>query len=186
MADNYFLTPDQGPNSPYKKSPLMALPDKLAEKLAKLEEFFRVATTGALVCLALIAGGMTGLVFTYQMSLSDYAVDVDGLANYKPNEVTKVFADDGKTLIGELSLERRFPLEYKEIPERMKQAILAIEDTRFYEHLGIDPVRLAGAVVESVLQNRRARGTSTLTQQLARGLFLTSERTQRTPTRKLK
>jgi penicillin-binding protein 1A len=68
----------------------------------------------------------------------------------------------------------------------MKQAILAIEDTRFYEHLGIDPVRTVGAALESVLRNRPARGTSTLTQQLARGLFLTSERTQRTPTRKLK
>jgi penicillin-binding protein 1A len=186
MSDNYFLTPDQGPNGSDKKSPLMALPDKLTEKLAKLEDFFRVATTGALVCLALIAGGMTGLVFTYQMSLSDYAKDVDGLANYKPNEVTIVYADDGKTPIGELALERRLPLEYREIPERMKQAILAIEDTRFYEHLGIDPVRLVGAVLESVLHNRPARGTSTLTQQLARGLFLTSERTQRTPTRKLK
>jgi len=186
MADNYFLTPDHEPNGSDKKSPLTALPDKLTEKLARLEDFFRVATTGALVCLALIAGGMTGLVFTYQMSLSDYADDVDGLANYKPNEVTIVYADDGKTPIGELALERRFPLEYKEIPERMKQAILAIEDTRFYEHLGIDPVRTVGAVLESVLHNRPARGTSTLTQQLARGLFLTSERTQRTPTRKLK
>src|SRR5262245_28298427 len=186
MSDNYFLTPDHEPGGSDKNSPLMALPDKLAEKLSRMEDFFRVATTGALVCLALIAGGMTGLVFTYQMSLSDYANDVDGLANYKPNEVTKVFADDGKTPIGELALERRIPLEYREIPERMKQAILAIEDTRFYDHLGIDPVRLAGAVVESVLRNRRARGTSTLTQQLARGLFLTSERTQRTPTRKLK
>src|SRR5262249_29816859 len=186
MSENYFLTPDQEPNGSGKKSPLTALPDKLTEKLARLEDFFRVATTGALVCLALIAGGMTGLVFTYQMSLSDYAGDVDGLANYKPNEVTKVFADDGKTLIGELALERRFPLEYKEIPERMKQAILAIEDTRFYEHLGIDPVRLVGAVVEGVLHNRPARGTATLTQQLARGLFLTSERNERTSTRKLK
>jgi penicillin-binding protein 1A len=185
MAENYFLTPDQEPNGSDKKSPLTALPDKLAEKLARLEDFFRVSTTGALVSLALIAGGMTGLVFTYQMSLSDYAVDVDGLANYKPNEVTKVYAEDGSP-IGELALERRIPLEYKDIPERMKQAILAIEDTRFYDHLGIDPVRLAGAVVESVLQQRRARGTSTLTQQLARGLFLTSERTQRTPTRKIK
>ena len=98
MSDNYFLTPDQEPNGSNKKSPLVALPDKLTEKLAKLEDFFRVSTTWALVCLALIAGGMTGLVFTYHMSLSDYAVDVDGLANYKPNEVTKVFADDGKTI----------------------------------------------------------------------------------------
>src|SRR5215510_12456149 len=186
MSENYFLTPDQEPNGSHNKSPLTALPDKLTEKLARLEDFFRGATTGALVCLALIAGGMTGLVFTYQMSLSDYAKDVDGLANYKPNEVTIVYADDGKTPIGELALERRLPLEYREIPERMKQAILAIEDTRFYEHLGIDPVRTVGAALESVLHNRPARGTSTLTQQLARGLFLTSERTQRTPTRKLK
>src|SRR5262249_45414030 len=111
-----------------------------------------------------------------------YAYDVDGLANYKPPQVTKVYADDGSE-IGELSLERRIPLDYKDIPERMKQAILAIEDTRFYDHLGIDPVRLAGAVLESVLYRRGARGTSTLTQQLARGLFLSRERTS---TRKLK
>jgi penicillin-binding protein 1A len=161
----------------------MALPDKLAEKLAMLEDFFRGAGVWALVSLALIAGGMTGLVFIYQMSLSDYANDVDGLANFNPPQVTKVYADDGKTLIGELSLERRIPLEYRDIPERMKQAILAIEDTRFYDHLGIDPVRLAGAVVESVLRGRGARGTSTLTQQLARGLFLSRERTS---TRKIK
>jgi penicillin-binding protein 1A len=183
MSENYFLTPDHEPEGSDKKSPLMALPDKLAEKLARLEDFFRAAGVWALVSLALIAGGMTGLVFTYRLSLSGYAEDVDGLANYKPPQVTKVYADDGKTPIGELSLERRIPLEYKDIPDRMKQAILAIEDTRFYDHLGIDPVRLAGAVVESVLRGRGARGTSTLTQQLARGLFLSRERTS---TRKIK
>lgn len=151
--------------------------------VSRLEDFFRGATTGALVALAMIAGGMTGLVFAYQMSFSVYADEVDGLADYKPNEITKVYADDGKTLIGELALERRIPLEYKEIPERMKQAILAIEDTRFYDHMGIDPVRLTGAVIESVMSQRRARGTSTLTQQLARGLFLSREGTY---TRKFK
>jgi penicillin-binding protein 1A len=182
MAENYFITPDQEPEGSDNKSSLTALSDKLAEKLAILEDFFRVATVWALLSLALIAGGMTGLVFTYQMSLSGYAEDVDGLANYKPPQVTKVYADDG-TQIGELSLERRIPLDYKEIPERMKQAILAIEDTRFYDHLGIDPVRLSGAVVESILTQRGARGTSTLTQQLARGLFLSRERTS---TRKIK
>ncbi|MGE0131461.1 MAG: penicillin-binding protein 1A [Blastocatellales bacterium] len=140
--------------------------------VARLEDFFRSSTPKALVTLALIAGGMTGLIFAYQMSFSVYADEVDALADYKPNEITKVYADDGKTLIGELSLERRIPLEYKDIPERMKEAILAIEDTRFYEHLGIDPVRLSGAVIESIMRQRRARGTSTLTQQLARGLFL--------------
>lgn len=183
MSDNYFLTPDDDPDGSGKKSSSMALPDKLAEMVARLEDFFRASTPKALVTLALIAGGMTGLVLAYQMSFSVYADEVDGLADYRPAEITKVYADDGKTLIGELSLERRIPLEYKEIPERMKQAILAIEDTRFYEHMGIDPVRLSGAVLESVLRQRRARGTSTLTQQLARGLFLSREGTY---TRKFK
>jgi penicillin-binding protein 1A len=173
MSDNYFFNPDDEPGFSGKKSRLMALPDKLAEKVVRLEDFFRRSTTGALVSLALIAGGLTGLIFAYQMSISSFADDVDGLANYNPPAVTRVFADDGKTQIGELSLERRIPLEYNEIPERMKQAILAIEDARFYNHFGIDPVRLSGAVMESIMRQRRARGTSTLTQQLARGLFLT-------------
>ncbi len=185
MSDNYFLNPDDEPGGSGKKNSLLAIPDKLAEKVIGLEDFFRRSTIGALLALAMIAGGMTGLIFAYQMSFSVYADDVDALADYKPNEVTKVYADDGSQ-IGELALERRIPLEYSQIPEQMKQAILAIEDTRFYNHLGIDPVRLAGAVIESLLRNRRARGTSTLTQQLARGLFLSSEKTQRTPTRKLK
>jgi len=175
MSDNYFLTPDDEPDGSGKKSSSMAMPDKVAEKVGRLEDFFRRSTIGALVSLALIAGGLTGLVFAYQMSFSVYADEVDGLADYKPNEITKVYADDGKTLIGELSLERRIPLEYRDIPERMKQAIMAIEDTRFYEHMGIDPVRLGGAVIESVMRQRRARGTSTLTQQLARGLFLSRQ-----------
>jgi penicillin-binding protein 1A len=183
MSDNYFLTPDDDPDGFGKKSSSMMLPDKLADMVSRLEDFFRSSTPRALVTLALIAGGMTGLVFTYQMSFSVYADEVDALADYRPAEITKVYADDGKTLIGELALERRYPLEYKDIPERMKQAILAIEDTRFYEHLGIDPVRLSGAVIESILNQRRARGTSTLTQQLARGLFLSREGTY---TRKFK
>ena len=112
MSDNYFFNHDDEPGASGKKSPLMALPDKLAEKVVRLEDFFRRSTTGALLSLALIAGGMTGLVFAYQMSISSFADDVDGLANYNPPEVTRVFADDGKTLIGELSLERRIPLEY--------------------------------------------------------------------------
>src|SRR5215475_9391136 len=89
MSDNYFFNPDDEPGSFGKKSPVMALPDKLAEKVARLEDFFRRSTTWALVSLALIAGGLTGLIFAYQMSISGYADDVDGLANYNPPEVTR-------------------------------------------------------------------------------------------------
>jgi penicillin-binding protein 1A len=183
MSDNYFLNPDDEPDGSNHRSSPMTLLDKLTEKVARLEEFFRRSTTASLVTLALIAGGMTGLVFAYQLSFSVYADEVDGLAEYRPAEITKVYADDDVTLIGELALERRIPLEYKDIPERLKEAILAIEDTRFYKHIGIDPVRIAGAAFQNFTSDRRTQGASTLTQQLARELFLNRERTY---TRKFK
>ena len=181
MADNYFHTPDDKP--PGRQSDSMTMPEKLAEIAGRLEAFFRRATLASLLVLAMVAGGMTGLVFANQLGFSAFADDVDGLADYSPELITKVFADDGKTVIGELALERRIPIEYKQIPPTLKDAILAIEDLRFYDHIGIDPVRLGGAVVQNVLRQRRAQGASTLTQQLARDLFLSREKTY---TRKIK
>lgn len=157
--------------------------DKLNEWTDRLEEFFRRSKLGALAVLAMVAGGLTGLVVAYQLNFTSYAAEVDALADYRPAEITKVFADDGKTVIGELALERRIPLTYEQIPEKMKEAIMAIEDTRFFDHFGIDPYRLAGAVVQSLTRGHRVRGTSTLTQQLARELFLSKERS---PIRKAK
>ncbi len=159
------------------------LADKLTDIAVTLEDFFRRATFFALLVLAMIAGGLTGLVFAFQASFSSFAAEVDNLAEYRPPEITKVYADDGKTVIGELSLERRIPLAYTQLPERLKQAVLAIEDARFDEHMGIDPVRMVGATVQNILRQRRAQGASTLTQQLARLLFLSPEKTY---TRKVK
>ncbi|MBI1763549.1 MAG: PBP1A family penicillin-binding protein [Acidobacteria bacterium] len=150
--------------------------DKLNELTDGLEEFFRRSKLGALAVLAMVAGGLTGLVVAYQLNFTSYAAEVDALADYRPAEITKVFADDGKTVIGELALERRIPLSYEQIPARMREAIMAIEDTRFFDHFGLDPYRLAGAVVQSLTRGTRAKGTSTLTQQLARELFLSKER----------
>ncbi len=154
-----------------------SLIDRLTNLVLPLEDFFRRATFVALLVLAIIAGGLTGLVTAYQASFSSFAAEVDSLSEYRPPEVTKVYADDGKTIIGELALERRIPLTYEEIPERMKQAIRAIEDMRFDDHIGIDPVRVVGALVQNLVRNRRAQGASTLTQQLARLLFLSPEKT---------
>jgi penicillin-binding protein 1A len=173
MPENYFLFPDDNPQFKRRRGVL----NKLTDLAYRLEDFFRRATFLALVVLAVIAGGLTGLVLAYQASFTSFAAEVESLADYRPSEVTKVYADDGKTVIGELALERRIPLAYEEIPDQMKKAILAIEDLRFYEHVGIDPVRLAGAFIENIKQNRRAQGASTLTQQLARLLFLNPEKT---------
>ncbi|HZS09092.1 MAG TPA: PBP1A family penicillin-binding protein [Blastocatellia bacterium] len=178
MADNYFLSPDDNKEFRHNKG----LAPGLAGWVARVEESFRRATFLALTVLALIAGGLTGLVISYQASFSVFASEVESLGDYRPAEVTKVYADDGKTVIGELSLERRIPLSYEEIPEKMKQAILAIEDQRFYKHIGVDPIRLAGSFVNN-LRGRRLQGASTLTQQLARQLYLSNAQTY---TRKVK
>ncbi|MGH9801369.1 MAG: transglycosylase domain-containing protein, partial [Blastocatellia bacterium] len=183
MSDrDFFHSPDDEPNGSRRYSAGTNWQDWLRDIRFHIEDFLRSSSFRSVLALAAVAGLMTGAAFACQTSISSFADDVDSLADYRPPEVTKVFADDGKTVIGELSLERRIPLEYKQIPERMKQALMAIEDTRFYDHIGIDPVRLVGAVVQSVMRQRRVQGTSTLTQQLARGLFLTRERS---PTRKL-
>jgi len=130
----------------------------------------------AVLMLALAAGGLTGIVAAYQLNYSRAASEVAALATYRPSVVTRVYADDGKTVIGEFALEKRIPLKYDEIPPVMRNAILAIEDARFFDHMGIDPIRIVGAGIKNVTTGSR-EGGSTLTQQLAKNLFLSKEQT---------
>jgi penicillin-binding protein 1A len=128
----------------------------------------------AVMLLALAAGGLTGIIAAYQLNYSQAASEVAALATYRPSVVTRVYADDGTTVIGEFALEKRIPLKFEEIPPVMKNAILAVEDTRFYDHMGIDPIRILGAAWKNLTSNKM-EGGSTLTQQLAKNLFLTRE-----------
>jgi len=130
----------------------------------------------AVLLLAIAAGGLTGVVIAYELNYSKAAREVAALATYRPSQVTRVYADDGETVIGEFALERRIPLKYAEIPEVLKKAILAVEDVRFYDHMGIDPIRIAGAGWKNLTTGSR-EGGSTLTQQLAKNLFLSREQT---------
>src|SRR5215813_5388860 len=142
-----------------------------------LQDFFRQYTFLSLLGLSIIAGMLFGLTVAYQASMTEEAQQVAALANYRPNLVTRVLAADGKTVIGEFSVERRIPISYDEIPNRMKQAIWAIEDDRFFSHIGVDPIRVTMAAYKNVVLGRKAEGASTLTQQLARALFLSAEKT---------
>jgi penicillin-binding protein 1A len=130
----------------------------------------------AVLLLALAAGGLTGIIAAYQLNYSRAANEVASLATYRPSVVTRVYADDGETVIGEFALEKRIPLKYDEIPPVMKNAILAVEDARFYDHVGIDPIRIIGATWKN-LTSDKVEGGSTLTQQLAKNLFLSKEQT---------
>ncbi|HKE55929.1 MAG TPA: PBP1A family penicillin-binding protein [Pyrinomonadaceae bacterium] len=128
----------------------------------------------AVLCLALAAGGLTGIIAAYELNYSRAANEVAALATYRPSVVTRIYADDGETVIGEFALEKRIPLKYEEIPPVLKNAILAVEDVRFYDHIGIDPIRIMGAAWKN-LTTDRVEGGSTLTQQLTKNLFLTKE-----------
>ncbi|HEX4946726.1 MAG TPA: PBP1A family penicillin-binding protein [Blastocatellia bacterium] len=142
-----------------------------------IEGWLQRSTILTLLALTLIAGTLTGLILAYQVGFTTYAAEVEALSEYQPGEITKVYADDGKTIIGELALERRVPLTYEQIPEKMKQSILAIEDTRFREHMGVDFWRLGGAILKNVVSFSRKEGASTLTQQVSRMLYLKTEKT---------
>ncbi|MBD0373614.1 MAG: PBP1A family penicillin-binding protein [Pyrinomonadaceae bacterium] len=143
---------------------------------ARRRHFLRRFWLPAVLLLALTAGGLTGVVIAYELNYSQAANEVASLATYRPSVVTRVYADDGETVIGEFALEKRIPLKYEEIPPNVKNAILAIEDTRFYDHVGIDPIRIVGAVVKNITTGSR-EGGSTLTQQLTKNLFLSKEQT---------
>jgi penicillin-binding protein 1B len=98
-----------------------------------------------------------------------------------PAELVTSFSDSDR--------QKRRIVEFRELPQNLINALIAAEDNRFYSHWGIDPIRLVGAAVQR-LRTSQWRGTSTLTQQLARNFFLTSHRTSgggfaRTPTRKI-
>jgi penicillin-binding protein 1A len=130
----------------------------------------------AVLLLAIAAGGLTGIIAAYQINYSRAAQEVASLATYRPSVVTRIYADDGETIIGEFAIEKRIPLKFEEIPPLVKNSILAIEDARFYEHIGIDPIRIIGSAWKNFKTGSR-EGGSTLTQQLAKNLFLTKEQT---------
>ena len=99
--------------------------------------------------------------------------DIDSLTDYRPKIPLRVFSADG-VLIGEFGEERRNLVRFKDIPELMKKAILAIEDDRFYEHSGVDYQGILRATFSNLSGSGGGGGASTITQQVARNFFLTS------------
>ncbi len=143
---------------------------------AQRQRMLRKFWLPAVLLLGLVAGGLTGIIAAYELNYSRAATEVAALATYRPSVVTRVYADDGQTVIGEFALEKRIPLKYDEIPPVLKNSILAVEDARFYDHIGIDPIRIVGAAWKN-LTSDKVEGGSTLTQQLAKNLFLSREQT---------
>ena len=101
--------------------------------------------------------------------------DINSLADYRPKLPLRVYSSDG-VLLGEFGEERRTFVPIARIPQVMKDAVLAAEDARFYQHGGVDYKGVARAALEN-LRDARSQGASTITMQVARNFYLSTEKT---------
>jgi penicillin-binding protein 1A len=118
--------------------------------------------------------GIAILLGTYFYIKSDLP-SVDVLKDVRLQTPMRIFTQDGK-LISQYGVKRRIPLTLEQIPEQLKQAVIATEDSRFYGHSGIDPIGMMRAIVNLVVTGEKGQGGSTLTMQMARDFFLTREK----------
>ena len=107
------------------------------------------------------------------------------LADYEPRQTSKLFAADGR-FIAELGLERRTLVKLADIPPLVREAFIATEDKRFYEHSGVDWYRVPGALLADIRNRSFSEGFSTITMQLARNIFPERISREKTLVRKLK
>lgn len=127
---------------------------------------------------AMICGGVIGTVFYLVQDLPQ----IRALESYAPSAITRIYSAD-HALLAELYRDKRDPVPLDRIPAYLCEALIATEDRQFYTHIGIDVKGIARALMRDLLAGELVEGASTITQQLAKTLFLSSEKTI---TRKLK
>ncbi|CAI8414385.1 MAG: Penicillin-binding protein 2D [Rhodobiaceae bacterium UBA7378] len=116
--------------------------------------------------------GLSGLIFYYALDMPD----TDGLWSVSRSPEVRVYARDDAAL-SQRGRNNGAPLRYDDLPSHLVQAVVAIEDRRFFSHYGLDPRGLARAMFANLRAGRFVQGGSTLTQQLAKNVFLTPDRT---------
>jgi len=125
----------------------------------------------SLAVMAVLIGGSVGFVLYSAWDLPE----VKALEHFKPSITTRVFSDSNE-LLAEFFVENRTPVQLSDVPDVLIKALIATEDTRFYAHSGLDYRGIARAFVRNIRAGKVLEGGSTLTQQLAKVLFLTPER----------
>ncbi len=132
----------------------------------------RVARGAGIILLFFVVallGTLSGVLFAY----ADDLPEISALDDYRPNTITRVLARDGQ-VIGEFATERRVVVRYDDLAPALRQAIMASEDADFEQHFGLSVSRIFITAAKDVLTGQRA-GASTITQQVARNLFLQAE-----------
>ena len=134
----------------------------------------RVIVVGLWSILILLTTGLGTAAGIFAGFLRDLP-SLDGVDEYQPSIATTLYTDRDEPFHSFYE-QRRMLVPLTKIPTQLKQAVLAVEDSQFYEHHGLSPRAIARALIMNVVARRRAQGGSTITQQLARGLFLTPEK----------
>jgi len=142
---------------------------------ARPRRSLRIAKWLAGLALAGLTAGIIAVGAVYLFVAQDLP-EVDQLRDIELKEPLRVYSADDE-LLAEYGSQRRIPLEYEEIPERMREAFIAAEDERFHEHPGVDWLGITRAAWNLITTGTKTQGGSTITMQVARNFFLTRERT---------
>jgi len=137
---------------------------------------FRLNRKMVLIIIVLIGGIATGVLTGAFFALTHDLPQIQALESFKPHTVTRVYSVD-KVLLDELYLEKRDPVPLKQIPQYLKAALVATEDRKFFSHSGVDVKGILRAIVKDIQAGKFVEGASTITQQLAKTLFLTPRKT---------
>jgi penicillin-binding protein 1A len=133
---------------------------------------FKLLIVVTLVIVTLVVATAVGGYFYLNPKLPS----IEGLSNVQLQVPLRIYSSDG-ALMGEFGEKRRTPKKLEEIPDLMEQAFLSAEDDRFFEHPGVDYQGILRAVVNLIMTGQRGQGGSTITMQLARNFYLSSEKT---------
>lgn len=131
-----------------------------------------------LIAVGLTVAGLASLLMVIAIAMAmayPNLPDISELSDYRPKLPLRVYSAEG-VLIGEFGEERRHLAPIKDIPQVMKDAVLAIEDARFYQHGGVDYIGVVRAALAN-LGRIKSQGASTITMQVARNVYLSSEKT---------
>ena len=120
----------------------------------------------------IVVGSLLGVVSVFGLYYyyKDELPSVDVLRDVQLQTPMRIYTQDGK-LISQYGVKRRIPVSLENVPETLVQALIATEDSRFYSHVGVDPIGVMRAVLNLVTTGEKGQGASTLTMQLARGFF---------------
>ncbi|MBW2486235.1 MAG: PBP1A family penicillin-binding protein [Deltaproteobacteria bacterium] len=128
------------------------------------------------IILFLIAGALCGCLAGAFFALTHDLPQIRALEHFKPDAVTRIYSAD-RVLLAELFVEKREPVPLETIPRYLVAALVATEDRKFYKHSGVDLKGIARAIIKDIKAGEFVEGASTITQQLAKTLFLTPRKT---------